>query len=235
MSQKHLQSGDSLPPLTEGAMHLFSMRYCPYAQRSRLVLSIKGLSFEEVNCNLSQKPEFLLERNPNGKVPVLEINGKVFIESSIINDLLDDLYPDPPLYPKDPYAKAEDKIFMEEYSSKVIPHFYKFAKSDCQDKEAEEKLMAGLEIFEAELKKRGTPFLGGQQPAMVDLNIWPFNERFVIADALTNLIKQKFPELDSYCRRMEAHPAIKPIVTSKEILREFAKGYQVGTFKYDDL
>ena len=70
---------------------------------------------------------------------------------------------------------------------------------------------------------------------MVDLNIWPFNERFVIADALTNLIKQKFPELDSYCRRMEAHPAIKPIVTSKEILREFAKGYQVGTFKYDDL
>ena len=77
-------------------------------------------SFEEVNCNLSQKPEFLLERNPNGKVPVLEINGKVFIESSIINDLLDDLYPDPPLYPKDPYAKAEDKIFMEEYSSKVF-------------------------------------------------------------------------------------------------------------------
>ena len=85
-------------------------------------------SFEEVNCNLSQKPEFLLERNPNGKVPVLEINGKVFIESSIINDLLDDLYPDPPLYPKDHMQRRRIKSSWKNthprYSSMLLTKIF---------------------------------------------------------------------------------------------------------------
>ena len=37
--------------------------------------------------------------------------------------------------------------------------------------------LKGLEIFNKELIKRGTPFFSGDKPGMVDLMIWPWCER----------------------------------------------------------
>ncbi|XP_038050396.1 pyrimidodiazepine synthase-like [Patiria miniata] len=233
MSEKHLEAGQPLPALKDGSIRLYSMKYCPFAQRPRLVLKAKGIDYEEINCNLKNKPEFLLERHPDGKVPVFEHNGRVVIESNIICDLVDELYPDPPLYPKDPIEKAKDKMVMDTYSSKVIPAFFQVIKSGEQNEEAATKLLAGLTLFDAELKKRGTPFFGGQQPNMVDFITWPFNERLAVSDPLMALIKPKLPDLDAYFQRMLANPTVKAILTSKEIHQKYLKGYLTGNVQYD--
>ena len=53
-------------------------------QRARLVLAAKGIEYERVNINLKDKPEWFLELNPLGKVPVIEHpDGKVIYESAI--------------------------------------------------------------------------------------------------------------------------------------------------------
>ncbi|XP_022092155.1 pyrimidodiazepine synthase-like isoform X2 [Acanthaster planci] len=206
------------------------MKYCPFAQRSRLVLKIKGIDFEEINCNLTKKPEFLLERNPDGKVPVYEHNGEVLIESTVICDYLDEIYPDPPLYPKDPLQKAKDKIVVAAYGSKVIPAFYKCLRSGAEDDEA--NLIAGLTLYDAELKKRGTPFFGGQQPSMVDYVTWPWNERLMVFDKLMNTLKAKLPDLDAYFQRMLTTPMIQAF-NDREYYKTFYEGYAHGDPQYD--
>ncbi|XP_038070040.1 glutathione S-transferase omega-1-like [Patiria miniata] len=233
MSQKHLEAGQPLPALKDGSIRLFSMKYCPFAQRARLVLKAKGIDYEVINCNLKKKPEFLFEREPEGKVPIFEHNGKVISESNIICDFLDEVYPDPPLYPKDPYDKAKDKMFMEAFSSKVIPAYFGYVMSGEKNKEAATKHLVAMTLFDAELKKRGTPFFGGQQPSMVDFNAWSFNERTMASDSLMSAVKTKLPALDAYYKRMVANPTVKAVLNSKEAHQKYNQAYVTGTFLYD--
>ena len=65
-----------------------------------------------VNVNLKMKPDWFLERHPFGLVRVLEKNDSVVFESSVCNDYLDEVYPERPLYPRDPVEKTRHKMAM---------------------------------------------------------------------------------------------------------------------------
>lgn len=70
-----------------------------------------------MNVNLTEKPEWLYEKSPLGKVPALELeSGDCIYESLIIADYLDEKYPQRPLYPKDPLKKAKDKLLVEQFN-----------------------------------------------------------------------------------------------------------------------
>ena len=78
-----------------------------YHNKVRLALLEKGIAFEEdANCRPSQKDEWLA-RSPMGKVPVIEVDGTALAESQAICEYLEDAYPQVPLYPKDPLARAK--------------------------------------------------------------------------------------------------------------------------------
>lgn len=86
------------------------------SDRVKIVLHEKGLAYKRVTLNLPNKeqkrPEFL-KLNPYGKVPVIDDNGKVLFESCIIDEYLDEQYPNPPLMPKDPYLRARGRILVD--------------------------------------------------------------------------------------------------------------------------
>jgi len=64
--------------------------------------------------NLKEKPEWLLEKSPGGKVPSVEIDdGRIVYESLIIADYFDDAFAEPNLHSKDPVSKAVDRILVE--------------------------------------------------------------------------------------------------------------------------
>jgi glutathione S-transferase len=70
-----------------------------------------------VNCNLKEKPEWLFEKNPSAKVPTIELpDGRTLYESLIVAEYLDEVYTNRPLQSKDPYQRALDKIWIEEYN-----------------------------------------------------------------------------------------------------------------------
>lgn len=69
--------------------------------------------YETVNINLRQKPDWFLQRNPLGLVPVLEHEGKVVYESLVCNEYLEDSYPDSRCSPRDPYLLARDRMVVE--------------------------------------------------------------------------------------------------------------------------
>uniref|UniRef100_A0A3B3VJ96 GST N-terminal domain-containing protein n=1 Tax=Poecilia latipinna TaxID=48699 RepID=A0A3B3VJ96_9TELE len=78
-------------PVPKDSIRLYSMRFCPYAQRTRLVLHAKGIKFDTINIHLRNKPEWFLEKNPLGMVPTLETPaGEVIYESPITCEYLDE-------------------------------------------------------------------------------------------------------------------------------------------------
>jgi glutathione S-transferase len=80
-------------------MELFTARVCPYAHRTRLVLLEKGLEFEHIEIDFKNKSERFLAVSPYGKVPALVHDRETIYESAIINEYLDEAFPDPPLMP----------------------------------------------------------------------------------------------------------------------------------------
>ncbi|PAA82959.1 hypothetical protein BOX15_Mlig029378g2, partial [Macrostomum lignano] len=88
-SSKHLESGEPEPQLKPNLLTLYSMRFCPFAQRTRLVLQHKQLPHQIVNVNLVRKPDWFLAKSSSGKVPALiEPAGWTLIESLVTCDYL---------------------------------------------------------------------------------------------------------------------------------------------------
>jgi len=82
-------------------------RLSNYHNKVLIALHEKGIAFEE-DCNVkpSQKPEYL-GLSPMGKVPYLEVDGTRLCESEVILEYLEEAYPQKPLLPKDPVARAK--------------------------------------------------------------------------------------------------------------------------------
>ncbi|PNJ87196.1 GSTO2 isoform 1 [Pongo abelii] len=101
-------------PVPEGLIRIYSMRFCPYSHRTRLVLKAKDIRHEVVNINLRNKPEWYYTKHPFGHIPVLETSQcQLIYESVIACEYLDDAYPGRKLFPYDPYERARQKMLLE--------------------------------------------------------------------------------------------------------------------------
>ncbi|XP_072044775.1 glutathione S-transferase omega-1-like [Amphiura filiformis] len=216
---------------------MYSMRFCPFAERARLVLQAKNIPYELVNVYLWDKPEWFADKNPNTVVPVLEQDGKIVYESLIVADYLDALYPDQrPLYSKDAYQKAQDKMVIAFFQDKVMGSFLKLLKGENQ--EAKEKLLTELGKLGEKLKDRGTNFFGGDQPGMVDFVIWPFFTRFrsfwVLGENAD--LPDSLPVLQTWKARMMEDPTVKSTIIPEKSLNAYASNYRSSnpTFMVDD-
>jgi glutathione S-transferase len=86
-----------------------------------LCLKEKGIDFESRYVDLHRfeqhSPEFV-KINPNGQVPALIHDGAIITESTVINEYIDEVFPQVPLRPRDPVARARMRIwskFVDEY------------------------------------------------------------------------------------------------------------------------
>lgn len=88
----------------------------------RLCLAEKRLPWTSHHVDLLQfeqvRPEYL-KINPNGVVPSLVHDGIPIIESSVINEYLDEIFPDVPLRPEDPVERARMRVWIK-YEDDVI-------------------------------------------------------------------------------------------------------------------
>jgi glutathione S-transferase len=95
----------------------------PVANSMKVLICLKEkkLDFVSHYVNLlrfEQHEPWFVEINPNGQVPVLVHDGEVITESTIINEYLDEVFPEIPLRPADPFLRAQMRIwnkFVDEY------------------------------------------------------------------------------------------------------------------------
>lgn len=188
----HLSKGSQDPPLKDLSLRIYSMRFCPYAQRAHLTLLAKKIPHDPVFINLSEKPEWYTQTVPTGKVPALKAEGTTLYESLIIADYLDEKYPGRKLSASTPLQRALDRIFVESWG-KVGGAFYKCAMGqDGLSDTTFGELVDALNPLEKEIESRGTTFLGGNTPGMIDYMIWPWLERIPLL-AIVGGEKYKFP------------------------------------------
>ncbi|MSO77133.1 MAG: maleylacetoacetate isomerase [Alphaproteobacteria bacterium] len=89
-------------------------------QRVRIVLNLKSIPYEYVSID-GLPPGRYQEINPQGLMPALELDGRVVAQSQAIIELLEELYPNPSVLPKDPWARAEARSFAALITSDLHP------------------------------------------------------------------------------------------------------------------
>lgn len=96
-------------------LELYNAPHSTCSQKVRICLAEKGLSWTDRHVNLATKEQLApdyLALNPNGVVPTLVHDGTVVIDSSVICEYIDEVFPDPPLSPADPGERARMRAWM---------------------------------------------------------------------------------------------------------------------------
>ncbi|XP_057704817.1 glutathione S-transferase omega-1-like isoform X1 [Corythoichthys intestinalis] len=234
-SGKCVSKGCAAPgPVPAGSIRLYSMRFCPFAQRARLVLNAKGIKHDIVNINLRDKPDWFLEKNPLGQVPTLETSaGEVIYESPITCDYLDEVYPEKKLLPETPLGKAQHRMMLENFS-KIAPLTYKIPLGRLKGEDVSglhAELKQKFCILNKELAQKKTKFFGGDCVGMTDYMAWPWFERleaFELEDCLDGS-----PELKAWVERMFKDPVVKASGHSVETYKDYYKTYLEGKPNFD--
>jgi glutathione S-transferase len=92
------------------------------AQKVRLCLAEKGLKWENRHLNLragEHQQDWYVKLNPRAVVPTL-IDGDIVVpESNVINEYLDERFPDPPLKPADAFGRAKMRLWTKQLDEGV--------------------------------------------------------------------------------------------------------------------
>jgi len=180
---------------------LYTAERCPYAARARIVLAEKGLDYDAVEIDLDDRPAWLYEKNPLGRVPVYEEDGGfVLPESEVIMDYLEERYPEPALWPADPAERALGRLWLQRFDDRLGDAYYAVRRGA---EGAREELDAKLGELERVLE--GQPYLTGREYGLADIGYVPWLLR---ATERLDVELAPFPALASWLERVAARPAV---------------------------
>jgi maleylacetoacetate isomerase len=206
--------------MTQPAIRLYDYWRSSAAYRVRIALNLKGLAYEAVPVNLlasEQSAEPYRDKNPQGLVPTVEIDGRRIVQSLAILDWLDRAYPEPPLLPADPFARADAMALALIVACDVHPplnlRMMRGLKHDFgidDDGRARWTAHWMAEGFAAmEAMAPDAPFLAGAAPGLPDLCLVPqlYNARRnnVPLDAYPRLVA-----IDARCTALAPFAAAHP-------------------------
>ena len=123
------------------------------SRKVRLALNEKELQFESRPMDLASfehHQDWYKVLNPSGIVPALLVDGRPLVESNLINEWLEESYPEPRLMPDDPFERHDVRLWAKYIDDTCLPavqkhnwtiHFHPIAKAWTDD-ELERRLAA---------------------------------------------------------------------------------------------
>ena len=178
---------------------LYDADRCPYCARVRIVLAEKGIEYETVAIDLNDRPAWIYEKNPLGKVPVLEEDTFVLPESAVIDEYLEERYPEPALWPADAAERAFGRLLVFRFDELSKP-YYALRR---EEEGARERLDAQLAKLNAALD--GRPYLSGRDFGLADVAYVPW---IVRARDRMGVELGRFGALADWLERLSDRPAI---------------------------
>ena len=162
------------------------------AYRVRIALNLKGIDYESRTVNLlhsEQRSEDYRALNPQGLVPMLEIDGHRLTQSLSIMVYLDQVYPEHPLMPRDPVDGAHVRAMALTIACDIHPlnnlRVLKYLSNELGLPQEERDawyihwIREGLPALETLAKPGAGKFLFGDTPTIADVCLVPqlFNAR----------------------------------------------------------
>jgi maleylacetoacetate isomerase len=192
--------------------------------RLRIALAYKRLDYEPHYVSLPKMEHRIpsyRDMNPQGLVPLLVEDGRILIQSMAVIEYLDEIYPEPPLMPKDPIGRSYVRAVSQIIGCEIHPlnnvRVLKHLKAQFGADEAatnawyEHWITEGLSGLEGYLAREGLSgdFCYGNTVTMADICLVPqiFNaRRFNCAlDAYPKLLA-----ITDRCMTLDAFRAAEP-------------------------
>jgi glutathione S-transferase len=210
---------------------LCGFRVSNYHNKVRLVLLERGIPFEEdFEVRPSQKDE-VVAKSPLGKVPYLEVDGTLIRESNVILEYLEDAYPQNPLLPKDPLARAKVRellAFIELHLELVARRMYYALGggkpvSDETRVAVEKELAKGVRALKTVVKFE--PYIAGKELTLADCAAF-------VHLPLVSLVTKSFfgrdfledvPQLKPYLKMLGERPAFARVNEDRRAASAAAK------------
>lgn len=162
-------------------MILYDYPASPNCRKVRIVLSEKGIDYDRRLVDISKgehRSDAFLAINPHGRLPALQddvVDGDgtrtiSVYDSTVINEYLEDAYPDPPLFPATAAGKARARLLEDwadnlliEPAGELYAQFVFTAESRRQKTRIEEARRRSLELLKrvGEVLADGRPYLLG--------------------------------------------------------------------------
>ena len=199
-------------------MRLYGMSGSGNCWKPASLMDQLGLAYEWIEVDIlngaSRTPEFLA-RNPNGKVPLLELDdGRMLAES---NAMLCYLAEGSTLLPTERYARGKvlEWLFFEQYSHEPYIATVRFwvhfmGKKDVWREriaEAMTKGHAALGVMETQLARE--PFLAGEHYSIADIALYAYTH---VADE-GGYDLNAYPAIGAWMRRLRSQARFKPMRT----------------------
>lgn len=201
---------------------LYHLPLSPFCRKVRVALGEKGLAFETViEKPWAQREEFLA-LNHGGTVPVLiDEDGTVVCESSVILEYLEEVYPVGPLMGSDPAERAECRRIMQWFDLKFdaeVTTLVLFEKVDKRlmrlgepDMEAIRSGISNIAYHMDYLSylAEQRDWLAGDQFSLADITV---AAHLSAIDYVGDIPWPHFPVVKDWYVRVKSRPSFRPIL-----------------------
>ncbi|XVF65013.1 hypothetical protein PTKIN_Ptkin09bG0212600 [Pterospermum kingtungense] len=207
---------------------LFGFWASPFSQRVIWALKLKGVNYEYIEEDIpNNKSNLLLHYNPvHKKVPVLVHGGKAIVESSVILEYIDEVWPQNPLLPNDPYERSVVRFWAKFIDEKTRPMWEFLDKFGEEQEKAISKNFEILKTIEENIGLEEKKFFGGDKIGVADLIFGWVIDILVAQEEVVGVkfIKaDTFPRLHAWMKNFGEEPTIKNNVPDHNIIVDYLK------------
>ena len=103
-------------------LRLYQFEISPFCDKIRRSLRYKGVPFEVVNIPVASSVVAIRRVNPVGKLPCLDLDGRLIADSTNIAEAIEDAFPDPPLYPSGKRERALVHV-LEDWADESLYYY----------------------------------------------------------------------------------------------------------------
>ncbi|CAD6231229.1 unnamed protein product [Miscanthus lutarioriparius] len=219
-----------------GKLKLLGAWPSPFVNRVRVALHLKGLEYENVEEDLTNKSDLLLASNPvHKKVPVLLQGDRPVSESLVIVEYLDDAFPGAgqALLPADPYERAVARFWAAYVDGKLHGMMVKAILGATEEERAAATAdaLAAMDTLEGAFAEcsGGKEFFAGDAPGYLDVALGGFIGWLRAWDKVGGvklLDAGRIPRLAAWAERFAALDVAKEVIPDPDHIAEFGKVLQ---------